>query len=140
MAMANIKVTFLCPVEKIWDVVTNLSNYGWRSDISKIEVVNDRKFIEYTKDGFKTEFNITAKESYKIWEFDMENENMKGHWSGKFYRQGDKTTLDFTESVTAKKLFMKPFVGTYLKKQQKQYFIDLKKELQCEEASKIQVF
>jgi len=135
MAMANMKVTFLCPVEKIWDVVTNLSNWEWRSDISKIKVIDDRKFIEYTKDGFKTEFRTTAKEPYKIWEFDMENETMKGQWSGKFYRQGDKTTLDFTERVTAKKFFLIPFIGTYLRKQQKQYFVDLKKELQCEEVS-----
>jgi len=49
MAMANMKVTFYCPVEKIWDVVTNLSSWEWRSDISKIKVIDDRKFIEYTK-------------------------------------------------------------------------------------------
>lgn len=137
MAIANIKVTFLCSVEKIWNIVTDLSNYRWRSDISKIEIINDRKFIEYTKDGFKTEFNVTNKELYKIWEFDLENENIKGHWSGKFYKQGDKTTLDFTENVTAKKLLLKPFIGLYLRKQQKQYFMGLKKELQCEEASYI---
>ncbi len=140
MATANIKVTFLCPVEKIWDVVTDLSHYEWRSDISKIEVVNDKKFIEYTKDGFKTQFYITAKETYNIWEFHMENENMKGTWSGRFYGQGDRTTLDFTENVTVKKIFLKPFVGAYLRKQQKQYFIDLKKELQCQEAGKTQLF
>lgn len=139
MANANIKVTFLCPVEKVWDIVTNLSNYEWRSDVSKIEIVDDRKFIEYTPDGFKTEFVTTDKELYKIWEFDLENESIKGHWSGKFYAQEDRTTLDFTENATAKKLLMKPIVGAYLKKQQKQYFMDLKKALQCEEASKIQV-
>lgn len=62
MAIANIKAAFLCPVEKIWDVVTD-------------------------------------KELYKIWAFNLENENIKGHWSDKFYRQEDKTTLDFTEML-----------------------------------------
>ena len=130
MATANIKVTFLCPVEKVWDVVTDLSDYEWRSDISKIEVIDDKNFVEYTKEGFKTQFHVTSREVYKIWEFDMENENMKGRWSGKFYRQGDKTTLDFTEDVTSKKMLLRPFVGLYLKKQQKQYLADLKKKLQ----------
>lgn len=139
MATANIKVTFLCPVEKVWDVVTDLSKYKWRSDISKIDIVDDKNFVEYTHDGFRTNFTVTNKELYKIWEFDLENQNIKGHWSGKFYKQGDKTTLDFTENVTAKKFLMKLFIGSYLRKQQRQYFVDLKRELQCEEASKIQV-
>lgn len=65
---------------------------------------------------------------------------MKGHWCGKFYEQGDKTTLDFTEIIKAKNFLMKFFIGSYLRKQQRQYFADLKKELQCEEVSKIQVF
>ena len=137
---ANIKVTFLCPVEKVWGIVTDLSSYKWRSDIRKIDIVDDKKFVEYTHDGFKTNFTVTNKELYKMWEFDLENQNIKGHWSGKFYGQGDKTTLDFTETIKAKKFLMKFFIGLYLRKQQRQYFVDLKKELQCEEASKIQVF
>jgi len=140
MVTANTKVAFLCPVEKVWGIVTDLSNYKWRSDISKIDVVDDKNFVEYTHDGFKTNFIVTNKELYKMWEFDLENQNMKGHWSGKFYKQGDKTTLDFTETVTAKKFLMKLFIGSYLRKQQRQYFVDLKRKLQCEEASKIQVF
>lgn len=35
---------------------------------------------------------------------------------------------------------MKPFMGSYLRKQRRQYFIDLKKELQCEEAGETQMF
>ncbi len=38
--------------------------------------------------------------------------------------------IDFTENVTPKKWFMKPFVKTYLKKQQKQFVLDLKKALE----------
>ena len=40
-----------------------------------------------------------------------------------------KTEIDFTETVTAKKLFMRPFVKTFLKKQQAQYIADLRKAL-----------
>ncbi len=46
-----------------------------------------------------------------------------------FTQKGEDTEIDFTEDVTAKKIFMKPFVKSYLKKQQKQYISDLQREL-----------
>ncbi len=60
----------------------------------------------------------------------MENTNMKGHWVGIFTSKDDKTEIDFTEQVTAKKFFMKPFVKSYLKKQQAQFVMDLKRILE----------
>ena len=61
----------------------------------------------------------------------MENSNMKGHWVGLFISKDNETEIDFTEYVTAKKFFMKPFVKSYLKKQQAQFVTDLKKEILC---------
>ena len=58
---------------------------------------------------------------------------------GKFYSHGNNTTLDFTENIIAKKIIFKPFVASYLRKQQKIYFQDLKKELNCDEASHVQM-
>ncbi len=129
MAIANIRVTFECGVEKIWETVTSLENYSWRSDISKIAVLNEKQFIEYTKEGYATTFMVTAIEPYKRWEFDMENDNMKGHWTGIFSEKNGITEIDFTENVVAKKMFLKPFVKLYLKKQQSTYIADLKKAL-----------
>lgn len=60
----------------------------------------------------------------------MENSNMKGHWVGIFTIIDDKTEIDFTEQVTAKKFYMKPFVKSYLKKQQTQFVMDLKRILE----------
>lgn len=131
MAVSNIRAAFDSDIENVWNVVTSLENYHWRSDLSKIEVLeNGKRFIEYTKDGYYTNFTVTAFEPYKLWEFDMENDNMKGHWKGVFSYQNKKTTIDFTENVSAKKLFMKPFVKMYLKKQQSLYISDLKKALE----------
>lgn len=130
MAVSNIKAVFSCEPEKVWDIVTSLTDYAWRSDISKIEVQESGKeFTEYTKDGYATDFKITVFEPYERYEFDMENENMKGHWTGVFSYLDGKTTIDFAEDVTAKKFFMKPFVKSYLKKQQMSYLSDLKKEV-----------
>jgi len=131
MAVANRKEELLYPIEKVWEVVTDLKDCSWRSDLERIEVLKENeKFVEYTKDGFATTFTITCFEPVKRYEFDMENENMKGHWTGIFSSEGEKTIVDFTEDVTAKKAVMKPFVGMYLKKQQGTYIADLKKALE----------
>lgn len=129
MAVSNITVSFQCDIQRVWEVVTSLKNYSWRSDLSKIEVISEQQFVEYTKEGYATTFTVTAKEAYKRWEFDMENDNMKGHWTGVFTQKNGHTEIDFTEDVIAKKVWMKPFVKLYLKKQQTAYVQDLKKAL-----------
>ncbi|MBR3404059.1 MAG: SRPBCC family protein [Firmicutes bacterium] len=130
MTISNIKTVIPGELHKVWDVVLDIENYAvWRSDLSKTEVISDKQFIEYTKDGYPTTFTVTLVEPYKRWEFDMENENMKGHWIGIFTDKGDETEIDFTELVESKKLLMKPFVKSYLKKQQAQFVADIRKEL-----------
>lgn len=130
MAISNVKVVFPCDVKRVWEVVTSLQNYAWRSDLDKIEIVNENQFVEYTKEGYATTFTITRQERYKRWEFDMENDNIKGHWTGIFSEKNGQTEIDFTEEVTAKKVFMKPFVKAYLKKQQAAYIRDLEAKLE----------
>ena len=130
MATSSIKALVPSELRQVWDFVLDIENYtAWRSDLSKTEVISDKQFIEYTKDGYPTTFTITIIEPYRRWEFDMENSNMKGHWTGVFTAKGDKTEIDFTEFVEAKKLLMKPFVKSYLKKQQAQFVADIRKAL-----------
>ncbi len=129
MAVSNIKATFPKDIQTVWNTVTSLENYSWRSDLSEIKITGENTFTEYTKEGYATNFTITAKEPCKRWEFDMENDNMKGHWTGIFTQKDGQTEIDFTETVTAKKFFMKPFVKGYLKKQQALYVNDLRKAL-----------
>lgn len=130
MATSNIKENIDSDIHEVWETVLAVEKYGqWRSDLGKTEVINEKKFIEYTKDGYATTFTVTVVEPYKRWEFDMENSNIKGHWIGIFTSNGDSTQIDFTECVTAKKIIMKPFVKSYLRKQQEQFVMDLKKVL-----------
>ncbi len=91
MAVSNKKAVFPCDIQRVWEVVTSLENYSWRGDLSKIEIINEKQFKEYTKDG--------------------------------------STEIDFTEEVTARKVIMKPFVKSYLRKQQELYVSDLRKAL-----------
>ena len=133
MAKANFKATFHYDLEEVWNTVTSLENYSWRSDLAKIKVFEEeKKFVEYTKDGYSTVFTITLFEPMKRYEFDMDNKNIHGHWVGLFSYVNEETIIDFTEDVTAKKLMLKPFVGAYLKKQQAIYLADLKKALSRE--------
>ena len=130
MAVSNINAIINKDIHKVWDIVFAVEKYSeWRSDLSKTEIINEKQFIEYTKDGYATTFSITTIEPYKRWEFDMENSNIKGHWIGIFTQKGEKTEIDFTEDVTAKKVLMKPFVKAYLKKQQARYVKDLARKL-----------
>ena len=51
-------------------------------------------------------------------------------WTGIFTSKDEKTEVDFTEDVTAKRIIVKPFIKAFLKKQQGLYIDDLKKELE----------
>lgn len=130
MAISTVKADFQNDIEKVWDTVTSLDNYQWRSDLSKIDVVNESEFIEYTTDGYATTFTVTACEPLKCWEFDLKNSNMTGHWTGVFFYKDGITTIEFTEDVSPKKFLLKPFVKSFLKKQQQRYIKDLRNVLE----------
>lgn len=136
MAVSRIKAVFACDVRTLWDTVTSLENYSWRGDISRIEILSEKQFAEFTKNGYKTVFTITAEEPCKRWEFDLENDNIKGHWTGLFAPKEDGAELDFTENVSVKRVFMRPFVRPYLKKQQARYAADLKKAVEMDAGRK----
>lgn len=115
--MSKSTITTVLPfdVHTVWTLVTDVRHYGWRSDLSRTEVRSEKEFVEYARNGYATTFTVTKLEDCKRWEFDMENTNMRGHWTGVFRSRGDNTEIQFTEVVTAKKWMLKPFVKGYLK-------------------------
>ena len=130
MIKSNIKKQFSCDKNKLWDIITDNSNYKWRTDLSKIEIIDEIHFIEYTKNKFPTYFTITAKEKLREYKFDLENANLKGRWIGTFKElPNGQIELDFTEEIEVNSLIMKLLAKPYLKSQQKRYMRDLKKEL-----------
>ncbi len=130
MIKSNIKKQFSCNKDKLWNIITDNTNYSWRSDLSKIEIVDTTHFIEYTKNNFPTYFTITAKENLKEYKFDLENTNIKGKWVGIFKElPNGNIELDFTEEIEVNSFIMKLFAKPYLKSQQKRYMKDLEKEL-----------
>lgn len=126
---SNIKATFSCDSQRVWEVVTSLTDYFWRSDIERIEVISDTQFAEITKSGHRTTFTITRQEPRYLWEFDLENDHIKGHWIGAFSGNEKTTTIDFTEYIEPKKWFPKLLVNIYLKYMQVRYVRDLRQAL-----------
>ncbi len=130
MKKVECSVVFGSRIDKIWKLITDNTEYSWRSDLSKVTVIDGgTRFIEYTKDGYPTEFTVTLKIPHERYEFDMKNSNMTCHWTGIFTKVNGRTKVTFIEEVEVKKVIMRPFVGMYLKKRQKKYIEDLKHAL-----------
>ena len=130
MVKSNIKKEFNCDIEKLWNIITDNTNYIWRSDLSKIEIIDNKHFIEYAKNNYPTYFTITSKENLKEYKFDIENTNIKGKWTGIFKELSNgNVELDFTEEIETDNIIMKLLAKPYLKAQQKRYMKDLEKEL-----------
>lgn len=130
MATSRVIVHFPCPVEQVWQTVTDLSHTSWRSDLIRVEVLDKTHFVEHTKSGYATNFTVTAREPLYRWAFTMENGNMSGSWEGIFETAEGGTRIHCTETVNARRWWMRPFVPGYLKRQQRLYLDDLRRELQ----------
>lgn len=130
MISSNIKKEFNCSVEKLWGIITDNTQYAWRSDLSKIEIIDDKHFVEYAKNNFPTHFTVTTKRKYEEYCFDIENANIKGRWVGLFRElPGGRTELDFIEEVATNHPIMKLFAKPYLKSQQRRYMKDLDRKV-----------
>jgi len=133
MRKSSITATFQANIQSVWNVVTDNENYTWRSDLLKIDIFDGgNRFIEYTKDGYSTTFTVTVKEACKRYEFDMENKNFVGHWTGIFTEsENGGTKIDFTEELNIKNPIMEilSYLFMNLKKMQQTYVSDLRKKL-----------
>ena len=130
MKRSSITAVFKSDIQKVWNIVTDNQNYSWRSDLTRIETLEDgNTFIEYGKNGFSTSFVITLKKPFERYEFDIRNKNIEGHWTGIFTSEQDGTRIEFTEEISVKNPIMSLFAGIYLKKQQMTYITDLRKAL-----------
>lgn len=132
MHKSVVTAEFKADIEKVWGIVTDNEHYEWRKDLSRIEIVDEKNFIEYTTADYPTTFTIIEKTPMKKYTFDMKNSNTSGHWSGLFSELPDGgCRVVFTEEIEVKNIFMN--ILCYLlkpyKKMQERYIYDLKVEL-----------
>jgi hypothetical protein len=129
------KIIFDSDRELVWNVVTDNSDYRWRTEIEKIVIdKNGADWTEYyDREGKSfTRFFLRQKEPFSLYIFDMENKLFTGQWTGEFSEHpGGGTECVFTESITVKNplirvliRFLRPF-----EKMQRRYIRDLQKKL-----------
>ncbi len=131
MRRSTIKVVIPSNRKLLWEIVTDNSRTEWRSDLSKVEILNDLEFVEYTTSGIATKFSITAKKYLEYYEFSFGNNNMSGLWHGRFIEvDKNRTQLEFTEEIQIKNpiLELLSYIFLPIKKNQKKYMEDLEKE------------
>ena len=51
MPTSRVTVHFPCPVERVWQVVTDLAHTAWRSHLTRVELQDETHFVEHTKRG-----------------------------------------------------------------------------------------
>ena len=130
MKRAVISARFNSDIIKVWNTVTDTKRRAWRSDLSKTEISgNGKTFIEYTKKGLPTIFNITWEQFPERYVLNLQNRHISGRWSGEFSRDGDGTRIEFSEEVTVKNPILNLFAGVYLKRKQAVFIRDLRKAL-----------
>lgn len=125
MAVSNVQVMLPFPVETMWDLITSREDYSWRSNLNRIDILNEKQFVEYTKGGDVTTVTVREEMRYRKWELDMENEDINGRWTCMLYSWGDSTEISITEEVNPKKLYLMPFVPLYLEERRVTYIKDL---------------
>ena len=127
MKKVEMKVYFKSDVEKVFNVITNMKDCSWRSDLSKVGCIDDGKYIEYNRKNHPTKIIVTEYLKNIQFEYDIQNEYYKGHWCGQFAPLKDggcvMYLLFYFESVS--------FLGKFINvdKFEKRYIEDLKKEL-----------
>jgi len=126
-------VTFSSDLKTVWDVVINNEDYEWRSDISKIEILDGgESWIEYSHKNDSTTFKTIAKNKNKEYSFSMYNAIFTGQFISKFQNspcEGGK--VEFIETISIKSPILKPLSYLFFDLQgfQNKYIYDLKKKL-----------
>lgn len=133
MRKAHSTVIFTSDRETIWSIITDISDYAWRSDWRKVEGSEDpNQFTVYAKDGNNSTFTIIKKEPYSLYEFTMDNAYLTGHWTGRLEMLPDgRTQMDISETLKLKNLILGFLSYLFLNMQKSQaiYVRDLRKKL-----------
>ncbi len=133
MPKVTMKAEFPCPVERVWRKVTDLEQWGWRSDIRGLWAGDGgRTFVELGQDRTHTYFQVTAFAPRCWYAVDMDSEKLSGRWEGYFTSSGSGTQVEFTFDAQFKSRTMGLLARTYLRRRQRQYIEDLRRALEVE--------
>ena len=133
MIISTVTAVLPADIKTVWNVVTNNGDTGWRSDLDHVEISPDGKtFVEFTKEGFSTQFFITEKDEYRRYRFSMENARFTGEWAGEFFpAENGGTKLVFTKRIQVKNPILRLLARFFMpvRKMQEAYVADLRQKL-----------
>lgn len=108
--------TFNAPVDKVWNIVTDLKGQEkWRSDVKDIQIISNTKdseiWIEQPKNGPSIKFQTKEKIENQLWVMEIiDNPTFSGKWVGTFEALGEnRTKVVFTESPTIPNPYFRTF-------------------------------
>jgi len=119
-----------CPAELVWETVTSLSDWTWRSDIQDCRPTGTNTFTE-TSGGVTTEFTVTDKTPCRRYALAIKNSALQGSWEGLFASDGEGAVLTLTEEIQAEGLLRRLVAPAYLRVQQRRYIRDLTEYLRA---------
>lgn len=99
--------------EKVYNVLINNADYGYRSDLEEVVIVEQNDGIEVwdeiARNGSVVRFKTTRKDPYSLYEFDIVKGNgFTGHWKGELKETSTGGTLFIsTETIRMKNPFLK---------------------------------
>ena len=134
MAIFKKTYRFKSDIKTIWELMTDIKDQKWRSNLTNIEIFDDGKhFIEHSFDGYATDYQVKVFEPYERIEINIENSYIEGSYLIIFGKVDDldtkennkKTEMTFIYDVEAKLAVQKPFIKNYIEAQMLAYIKDL---------------
>lgn len=99
--------------EKVYNVLTNNTDYGYRSDLKEIVIIEEKDGVEVwdevAKNGSVIRFRTARKVPYSLYEFDIIKGNgFTGHWKAELKETSTGGTHYIsTETIRMKNPFLK---------------------------------
>lgn len=109
--MTTRKENIVIPKEAyvIWEKLSAFEKYPeWRDDVSEIEVIDGKCYRESNQEGYKTIFTIEKSVPLTCLKLCLENDSMTGYREFLLDSRGNETEIEITESVTSKRLSIRP--------------------------------
>lgn len=127
MKRVEMKIDFKSSVEDVFKIVSNIDDCSWRSDLSKVKKVDAHTYIEYNRKNHATKIKITDCRKNIQFEYDIQNYNYVGHWSGQFAPLKDGGCRMYLSFYFEPCSILGKFVN--VDKFEERYIEDLKKKL-----------
>jgi uncharacterized protein YndB with AHSA1/START domain len=110
------EIEIKAPAEKVWQVVTDRNRYTeWQPNLTRVEVIDDKSWIEYPKDSPEPlRFTLAKDERPSRMEFAYTmGDSFDGRWTGDITPTATGVRLKTVDSYAAKSRMMKILVGMF---------------------------